>query len=298
MNILITGATGLIGQALCKFLMNHHQLTILTRDEKKAYLTIGHHVSAIESLAQCDINQIDVVINLAGEPIANKRWSEKQKHAIENSRFSITEQLVCAIKAAGNPPHTFISGSAIGYYGRQNNPVDESHTDCFNEFSHQLCKQWESIANQAHSDATRVCILRTGIVLSKRGGALQKMAPPVKLCLGGPIGSGQQQMSWIHIDDMVGIILHLIDNPALAGIFNATAPNPVDNNEFSKTLAETLKRPNLFRMPATVAQLLFGEMSDLLIYGQAVLPNHITQAGFRFHYPDLQGALKQIYSSD
>ncbi len=295
MNIFVTGGTGLIGRALIKFLANHHTITVLSRNKNKVHCTLGHHINAVSTMNEVDFNAIDIVINLAGEPIADKRWSKKQKHLIEQSRWQITEQIVNGIKSAANPPHTFISGSAIGFYGRQTSPVDENHLQCFDEFSHHLCKQWEDIANMAQSEATRVCILRTGIVLSKQGGALSKMVPAVKMCLGGPIGDGNQSMSWIHIDDMVGIILYLIEQSSLRGVFNATAPNPVSNNEFSQHLANTLNRPNRMRMPKKVVELLFGEMGDLLVYGQAVLPKKLYDAGFHFHYPHLSDALVQLY---
>ncbi|WP_100913596.1 TIGR01777 family oxidoreductase [Pseudoalteromonas spongiae] len=294
MNILITGATGLIGSHLCKHLANHHKLMVLTRKKEKAFTILGHHVNAFETLDDIDFNHLDVVINLAGEPIADKRWSKTQKQKIESSRWHITEQITDKINAADNPPHTFISGSAIGYYGRQTEPVDEQHNQPFSEYSHYLCKQWEALANKAQSDKTRVCILRTGVVLAKHGGALKKMVPPFQFCLGGPIADGTQQMSWIHINDMVNIILFLIENESLSGVFNATAPNPVSNNQFSESLSETLEKPNFFRMPEFVLRLMFGEMADLLVFGQAVKPKALQEADFKFHFPHLKPALENI----
>jgi hypothetical protein len=296
MNILITGATGLIGTHLCKHLSNHHKLLVLTRCKEKAFHNIGHHIEAHQTLDNIDFNQLDIVINLAGEPIADKRWSQNQKRKIENSRWQITKQLSEKIKSADNPPHTFISGSAIGYYGRQSNEVDETHSSPFDEYSHRLCKKWEALALDAQSDKTRVCILRTGIVLAKEGGALEKMVPPFRLYLGGPIATGQQMMSWVHIKDMVNIILFLIENEQLSGMFNATAPAPVSNNEFCTHLSQTLNRPNAFRMPAPVMRILFGEMADLLLFGQAVKPKALIDAGFKFHYPELKTSLHNLLS--
>lgn len=294
MNILMTGGTGLIGKKLVKFLNNHHNVTVLTRQLDKAYKVNGHQVQAITSLSQINFNDIDAVINLAGEPIADKRWSAKQKHKIEQSRFNITQALVDGIKSADTPPHTFISGSAIGYYGRQTVPVDENHTDYFDEFSHQLCKQWEQIALEAQTEHTRVCLLRTGIVLSDKGGALQKMLPAFKFGLGGPIASGEQMMSWIHIDDMISAILFILDTPSLQGPINATAPNPVSNAQFSHALAKTIHRPDFLTMPAAVLRLLFGEMADLLVHGQAVKPKVLLDEGFRFHHQYLNEALQSL----
>jgi len=295
MNILITGGTGLIGSALIPFLDNHHKVTVLTRNTTKVYVKIGSHIQAIQKLSEINFNLLDMIINLAGEAIVEKRWSKKQKQKIEQSRWLLTQELVDKIKDADTPPHTFISGSAIGFYGRQNNhPIDESFNECTQEFSHTLCKKWESIAQTASSDKTRVCILRTGIVLSPCGGALSKMLPAYKLALGGPIADGDQMMSWIHIDDMLGMIMHLVEGNSLKGIFNATAPNPVSNSEFSRLLAESLNRPNFLRVPAKILTLLLGEMAELLIYGQNVRPNNITQAGYRFHYPELKEAFSHL----
>lgn len=295
MNILITGGTGLIGSALIPFLDNHHKVTVLSRNATKVYVNIGSHIHAIHKLSEIDFNQLDVVINLAGEAIVDKRWSKKQKQKIEQSRWQLTQDIVDSMNNANSPPHTFISGSAIGFYGRQNNqPIDESFDQCNQEFSHTLCKEWESIALNAQSDTTRVCIIRTGIVLSSHGGALCKMIPAYKFALGGPITDGSQMMSWIHIDDIIGMIMYLVEEQSLKGVFNATAPNPVSNAEFSSMLAESLNRPNFFRVPAKILTLLLGEMAELLIYGQNVRPKNITKAGYRFHYPELKEAFNHL----
>jgi uncharacterized protein (TIGR01777 family) len=192
------------------------------------------------------------------------------------------------IQASDTPPSVLISGSAIGYYGRQDNtPIDESFDSPYEEFSHSLCAEWERIALQAESKKTRVCILRTGVVISKRGGALQKMLPPFKLGLGGPIASGQQYMSWIHLEDVLQGILHLIQHQECSGVYNFTAPNPVTNQEFSQKLAATLNRPCIFRMPEFVMRLLMGEMADLLIYGQRVVPKRLLDSGYQFVFAEL-----------
>jgi uncharacterized protein (TIGR01777 family) len=296
MKILITGATGLIGLQLCKVLSREHELVALTRDIARAQLTLPSNVTCIDSLDKTSFDELDVIINLAGEPIADKRWSHKQKERIINSRIGITEQLVKKIHLANNPPHTFISGSAIGYYGRQPNHlmIDESFTDCNTEFSHTLCKQWENLALDTNQDKTRVCIVRTGVVLSSLGGALAKMVPPFKMGLGGRVSNGQQMMSWIHIDDMINIIVHLMNNTELNGAFNATAPNPVSNIDFTNTLSSVLKRPAVLPMPDMILRILFGEMADLLIYGQAVVPERLIKSNFQFKYKELQSALKDI----
>ncbi|MBU1312021.1 MAG: TIGR01777 family oxidoreductase [Gammaproteobacteria bacterium] len=295
MNILLTGGTGLIGSGLTRLWQSQHKLWLLSRHPAKVAAMFGTAVQAISSLDEVDFNQLDAVINLAGEPIVGKRWTEQQKQRLCDSRWHLTEQLVNAIKAAASPPAVLISGSAIGIYGRHQAQLITEDAAHYNpEFSHQLCQRWEDIALAASSDRTRVCILRTGIVLADNGGALTKMLPAFKLGLGGRISHGGQYMSWLHISDMLSIIEFLLLHPTLSGIFNATAPNPVTNAEFSQTLAQVLKRPALLPMPAWLLQLMLGEMADLLLTGQRVLPANLTKAGFSFRYENLQPALSAL----
>lgn len=294
MNILITGGSGLIGQALIEHL-NAKRIIVLTRRIELSKKLLPRHIELVTSLNDINFNDLDVVVNLAGEAIVDKRWTCKQKQIICQSRWQITQDLVDKIQQAIKPPHSFISGSAIGFYGRQGSlPIDESHQNIHNEFSHHVCQKWEAIAQQAQSEDTRVCLIRTGIVLANNGGALQKMLPPFKLGLGGPIASGKQFMSWIHIDDMVAILLATIYQTELSGPINATAPMPVTNKEFSQTLSAVLSRPCLFKVPAFILRLLLGESADLVLYGQNVLPNKLLHNSFKFQYPTLQIALKQL----
>jgi uncharacterized protein (TIGR01777 family) len=294
MNILITGGSGLIGQALIKAL-NADRIIVLTRHPKKTARVLANGIECITSLEQVDFNHLDVVVNLAGEAIVDKRWSAVQKERICQSRWLTTQSLVEKIQSATTPPHCFISGSAIGFYGRQNeNAIDEDYQDINPEFSHTICQKWEQLAQQANSDKTRVCLLRTGIVLAKNGGALKKMLLAFKFCLGGPIASGQQYMSWVHIDDMVAIILAAIYQPSLSGPINATAPIAVSNQEFSETLSGVLHRPCIFRVPAAMLRLMMGESADLVLFGQNVIPRKLLDNHFKFQYPSLQIALKQL----
>lgn len=295
MKILITGATGLIGTQLCAQLVKTHSLTVLTRDSDKAKQKLGGQIDFINALCDIDFNTLDCIINLAGEPIVNKRWSDKQKEIMRNSRIELTQEITAAIKSSSTPPHTFISGSAIGYYGRQGTQqIDEEFTQVHQEFSHTLCNDWENAARDADTESTRVCLIRTGIVLSTNGGALQKMLPPFKLGLGGPVASGKQGMSWIHINDMVSLIEFVMNNQHLTGAINATAPTPQSNRAFSKTLAKVLHRPAIFPMPSWVLNIAMGEMADLLIFGQYVVPNKLLDAGFEFQYPELQRAFETL----
>lgn len=295
MNILITGGTGLIGQALIARLKADHTITVLSRSADKVKTLFGDEITQCGSLEQLDINHYDAVINLAGEPIADKRWTEKQKHRICHSRWDLTERLSEKIQQASPAPKVFISGSAIGFYGRQDaKRIDESHTDFYPEFSHDICARWENLAQRAASPSTRVCILRTGIVLAANGGALKKMIPPFKMGLGGRLGDGQQYMSWIHLDDMVSIIDFLLFHSELAGPINATAPRAVNNETFTEALAARLGKKARFPMPTFMAKLLFGEMSDLLLYGQNVYPEQLIKAGFEFQFKDIKSALQQL----
>lgn len=293
MKILITGGTGFIGCRLLAHLRVHHEVTVLSRSAHKVHRQLGHDVQALTSLDTLDnLDQFDAVINLAGEPIADKRWSPAQKERICQSRWQLTEQLVQKLKAGQTPPTVLISGSAVGYYGRQGDALVDEDSSPHPEFSHEVCARWEQLAQDAASEHTRVCCIRLAVVLGEEGGALKKMLPSYRLGLGGPIGSGKQYMSWIHIDDVVSLLLFLLEHDECAGAFNAAAPEPVTNQQFSKTLAKVLNKPHFARVPAWVLRLLLGEMADLLLTGQRVMPVRLQGAGFHFRYPTLEKALK------
>jgi uncharacterized protein (TIGR01777 family) len=310
MNILITGGSGFIGTKLCSVLhKQHHRLVVVTRHPEKAKSTVKAKamsdesskgsVKFISSLQKVKKEEVfDVVINLAGEPIADKRWSNARKQAIIESRLDTTSSLIGYFNETHHKPKLFISGSAIGYYGI------EASEKCFDEtaagdnsFSSELCQQWEALAIEAEMLGIRTCLLRTGVVLGKNGGALSKMLPPFKLGLGGKIGSGKQWMSWIHIDDLVGIILHCIVNEDIKGAINGTAPEPKTNAEFSQALGKSLGRPTIFPMPAFVIKLLMGNMGEeLLLAGKKVVPAKALATGYVFKYPELEEALIDIVS--
>jgi hypothetical protein len=294
-SILITGGSGFIGRRFCTQAQQlGFQLCVLTRNPEAAAARLPASVRLIQRLSELEADYApEVIVNLAGEPLAAGRWTQRRKQRFYDSRINLTDRLYDFCVARGHKPAVVISGSAIGYYGPGDQPVDE-HSTAVDGFSHQLCKTWEQSAKRFETLGTRVCYLRTGIVLGEEG-ALARMLPPFKLALGGPIGSGKQGMSWIHINDMVGAILHCINNPQIGGPVNATAPHPVSNAEFSTCLGVALNRPARLPMPALMVKLLFGEMGEeLLLQGQYVLPNKLLANDFQFQYPDLEQALQQI----
>ena len=296
MNILITGGTGFIGRRLCRLLVDrNHSLTVLSRDPAAGARIVGDgidFISDLDTLTPAD--GFDAIVNLAGAPIFAGRWTERRKQLIRDSRVQTTAKLIAFIERSVRKPAVLISGSAVGYYGNQGDALLDEASAAHDEFSHQLCRDWEAEAERARQYGVRVCLLRTGLVVGEGGGFLHPMWLPLRLGLGGRLGSGEQWMSWIHIEDHITMVQTLLEDPDLEGIFNATAPNPVTNREFTRTLAGLLRRPALLPVPAGVLRLLLGEMSELLLGGQRVLPVRFQQAGFQFRYPELEPALRQV----
>ena len=296
-NCLITGGSGFIGKALVPALLESGtKITILTRQPEETKRQFNQAVSVISDLSELGPqDRFDSVINLAGFGIADKRWSDAIKQTIIDSRINTTAALIEYLKHAEIKPEVFVSGSAIGVYGLRDDQILDETAGGDDSFSSQLCQQWEAEAKQAEALGIRVCYLRTGVVLGKNGGALSKMLPPFKFGLGGPMGSGKQWMSWIHRDDLVGIIMHILSNKTIQGAVNGTAPTPVTNKEFSSKLGKALKRPAFIPLPAFVVKLLMGEMGEeLLLCGQRVVPAKAQAAQYSFKYPDLESALREI----
>lgn len=290
--LLITGGSGLIGRHLISRLSNKYQFTVVTRDPGRTHRLLGEDITTVKIDDIESIERYYGVINLAGEPIADRRWTDAQKQRICQSRWQTTETLVNMINHSPDKPQVFLSASAIGFYGRQGDQsISEDFTDFHQEFSREVCKQWEEIAVKAN---TRVCTMRIGIVLAETGGALQKMLMPFRMGLGGPVSSGKQYMSWIHIDDVVRAIEFLLENENCEGPFNLTAPNPNTNHFFSLRLAERLERPCFLSVPAFALKALMGESSELVLYGQKVVPTRLINGGFNFTYPTLVEALNQL----
>lgn len=296
MKIMITGGTGFIGQALCPALLAAgHTLTVYSRYPDKVNSILGDQVTPLGSLkALSESDHFDAIINLAGAPIFGKRWTDERKQVLLHSRIDITQDLVEFIARAQTKPEVFLSGSAIGFYGNQGDTILDETSPGQDNFGRQLCVEWENEAEKAKEYSVRVCLLRTGLVIGKNGGFLQPMILPFKLGLGGRLGSGKQWMPWIHIDDHVAICLALLNNAELNGPFNLTAPNPVTNQVFAQTLASVLHRPASLPAPAWVLKRLLGEMSELLLGSQRVIPKRMLNAGYQFKFTELDRTLREV----
>jgi uncharacterized protein (TIGR01777 family) len=297
MKYFITGGTGFIGKQLIENLLGQKaEIIVLTRDKAKTTKLFGDSVKSVLDVSEIDKSEnIDAIINLAGEPIADKKWSAAQKQKLISSRLNTTESVVKLIERLDKKPECLISASAIGYYGAQAENIITESSAPNKEFTHELCKSWEDSAHKASQTNVRVCIIRLGVVLGKNGGALKKMLPAFKLGLGGKIGSGKQYFSWVHIDDVVSAINFLIENKNSNGVYNLTSPSPVTNTEFTQALGFALKRPTFFNMPAFVVKKIFGEMGDrLLLNGQRVFPENLLKSGFSFKFEKLNKAFDSI----
>ena len=296
MHILLTGGTGLIGRQLCKhWRAQGHRLTVWSRRPEEVGKLCGDSVRGIARLDELGAEPVDAVINLAGEPIADRLWTRKRKLLLLSSRIGLTEQLLAWLERREQKPQVLISGSAVGWYGDGGErELDESAQPVIRDFASQLCESWEETAQRAEEFGIRVVIVRTGLVLANPGGFLQRLLLPFKLGLGGPIGNGRQWMSWIHLRDQVALIDFLLNQPDARGPYNACAPHPVRNREFAKTLADVLHRPAFMPLPAPVLRVLMGEMSEMLLGGQRAQPGRLQAAGFTFQFTDLHAALDNL----
>lgn len=300
MKILITGGTGFVGQRLCRNLRNHgHRLTVLSRRPNKVPELCGSRVKAVRKLSDLGPeDHFEVIINLAGEPIAGARWTPERKKRLRDSRIIVTKRLLKFIDSAQNKPRVLISGSAVGYYGNQGAKILDEHSGFSDDFGHQLCDEWERTAMKAAVQGIRVCIVRIGLVIGRDGGFLNRMMLPFKFGFGGPIASGQQWMSWVHINDLIAMIEYLMNTPHSHGVYNGTSPNPVTNEEFSRCLAKVMKSRSKFPIPGVLLKSVLGEMSTLLLGGQRAIPKRFQAERFKFAFENLERALNSVLVLD
>jgi hypothetical protein len=296
MHILLTGGTGLIGRHLCKALLAEgYELTVFSRNPASVPAKCGAGVHAMAALADWKPDRFfDAVINLAGEPIVDARWTEQRKQVLRDSRIALTEELVRRIAAAEHKPAVLLSGSAVGYYGGRGDEMLDETSAAGNDFPAQLCVDWEASAAAAEKLGVRVCRSRTGLILSKEGGLLGRMLLPFRMGMGTRVGDGRQWMSWIHIDDYVAMVVRLLHDEQMRGAYNITSPAPVTNAEFTATLAAVLRRPAPFVAPAALLRLTMGESAGMLLEGQRMLPKRLLAAGLTFRFGSLEAALKDL----
>jgi uncharacterized protein len=299
MRALLTGATGFVGRRLLEALPD---VTILSRNPQAARRRLGAaRVFGWDPVAEQPPTEafdgVDVVFHLAGEPVAEGRWTQHKKHLIRESRLAGTRHLVAAMLRAPSPPKTLVSASAVGFYGSRGDEILAETATPGSGFLVDVCRGWEEAAAPAHEAGVRVVHPRIGIVLGRGGGALGKMLLPFKLGAGGPIGDGRQWMPWIHLDDLVGILLFAAEHGDLSGPINAVAPNPVTNRDFARTLGRVLHRPAFLPTPAIALRVLLGEFATVLVASQRVVPAAALAAGYPFRYPELETALRAIVSS-
>mgnify|MGYP001489682971 FL=1 len=294
MKILVTGGTGFVGQSLCPELAaDGHEVVVLTRQSAPRLPKGG--VSAVTRLDGLDASGFGGVINLAGAPIGDARWTLERKRLLLDSRVNTTARLVEWMARAKRRPPVLVSASAVGYYGEQGDrPVTED-TPPTPGFTHDLCAAWEREAAKAGELGVRVCLMRIGVVLDQGGGALARMLPAFRMGAGGRLGAGKHWFPWIHRADVTAICQWLLDNDKARGAYNVGAPNPVTNAEFTRALGRALGRPTVLPMPEAALKLLFGEMSELLLVSDRMLPKRLLDEGFEFRYPDLDRALANIF---
>jgi uncharacterized protein (TIGR01777 family) len=297
MRIVLAGATGFLGGLLRERLGGTHDLVLLTRKPRgtPGVTEIEWHPDGSSGPWVRAIDGADAVVNLAGEPLVGRRWSDARKAELVASRVEPTRSLVAGIEQAAARPRVLISASAVGYYGPHGDEVVTEETPAGHDFLASICVQWENAALAAEALGTRVVTIRTGLPLSAEGGALKPMLLPFRLGLGGPIGSGSQYWPWIHADDWSGLVEFLLEQPAISGAVNLAAPAPVTNAVFATTLGRVLGRPAILPAPRFALKALLGEVADaMLLTGQRAEPARALALGYRFAYEDLETALRQI----
>lgn len=304
MKIIVTGATGFVGNRLVERLQEEgHSVRVLARNAVKAESVFPKtNFPNVEIIPytptepgdwQAAIAGCDGVVNLAGEPIAESRWTESRKQSILDSRKLTTRLLAKTIRQADPKPGVLVSASAIGYYGTSETATFDEESPSGKDFLAQVCQVWETEARAVEAQDVRLVILRIGIVLGM-GGVISRMLPPFQLFAGGPIGSGRQWFSWIHREDLVNLILYALQTPSIKGVYNATAPNPLRMADFCQSLGEVMHRPSWLPVPDFALELLLGDGAQVVLEGQQVLPKRTEASGFQYHYPTVKPALREI----
>ena len=295
-HVLVTGGTGFIGRALVRALLARGDRPVVySRSAAKAAYCFGRHADVVTDLHRIAPDTVfDAVVNLAGEPILAWPWTAKRRQVLLDSRVGTTDALVALFRRLSHPPDVLVTGSAVGYYGNHDGETLTEYDGPQDIFVSELCRRWEAAAKAATPLGIRVCCLRIGLVLGRDGGALPQFLRSVGLGLGAIVGSGRQWMSWIHKQDLVRLILFAIDQPMMSGPVNATSPDPVTNAQFMRALGRRLRRPVFWRVPAVVLRTAMGEMADLLVAGQKVVPSFATALGFRFEFADIDAALSDL----
>ena len=295
MQVILAGGSGFLGRALHQRLRrDRHAVAVLTRrprtgvPEDLAWIPDGSAGSWAHAL-----NGADAVVNLAGEGIADRRWTAERKRALRDSRLLATRSLVAAMRQVERPPRVLINASGIGYYGARGDEVVTEATPPGVDFLAQLCVDWESEAHAA-AELARVVVIRNGLVLHTSGGALAKMLLPFRLGLGGPLGSGTQYFPWIHLDDWLDLVMWLMADQRASGPFNGTAPNPVTNADFTRALGHALSRPAVIPVPGFGLRIALGELASSLLSGQRAVPGRALEMGFEFRYPEIESALANL----
>jgi len=293
--IVITGGSGLIGEALCSSLVkDDHEVIVVSRHPERA--TGLPPEACVQHWDASLAGNADAIVNLAGENIAGGRWTGKRKERIRQSRIEVGQALTQAVASARHRPEVIIQASGVGYYGPSNNIVTEQ-TPPGHDFLARLAVEWEASTSEVEHLGVRRAIIRTGVVLSRKGGALPRLLLPYRFFVGGPLGGGRQWFPWIHMADEVAAIRFLIDNEAAQGPFNLTAPNPVANHEFSRIAGRRLKRPTFATTPAFLLRLFFGEMATVLLDGQRAVPQRLLELGYKFRFTEVDSALQDLLCS-
>ncbi len=304
MKAIITGATGFIGRALCKNLVEAgYDVVALTRNRSKGRGLLGNQVTVVEWDGKSaegwerHVDGADAIVNLAGESISSGRWNRAKKEKILQSRLDAARAVVDAIRRTEKKPGVVIQSSGIGYYGSRSDEIIDESSSPGTGFLSEVAQKWEGSTKDVESFGARQVVIRTGVVLGTDGGALPRLLTPFRLFVGGPLGSGKQWFPWIHVYDEISAIRFLIEREDLTGAFNLTAPEPLRMKDFCRVLGKVMKRPSWFAVPGFLLHLMFGEMAkEVLLSGQRALPRELLEAGYSFQHPDAESALQQILS--